>query len=134
MAHIVTILLQTYHTEQSRKETNRMKKAFNFTKKDEINSVSATPLQKAKNEVVTITGAAITERPDDDGNMRDVALLSTVEHGMMSGISATALKSLDLIIDYANELTEEELADGVKLFIKAEKSNAGRDFITLEIV
>ena len=110
------------------------KKAFNFTKKDEINSVSATPLQKAKNEVVTITGAAITERPDDDGHMRDVALLSTVEHGMMSGISATALKSLDLIIDYMSELTEEELADGVKLFIKAEKSNAGRDFITLEIV
>ena len=31
MSHIVTILLQTYHTAQLRKETNRMKKAFNFS-------------------------------------------------------------------------------------------------------
>ena len=110
-----------------------MIKNFNFTKKDEVNSVSATPLQKAKNEIITVTGAAIAERPDENGEVREVALLSTKEHGMMSGISATAIKSLDLIIDYMDDLGDEA-AEGVQLKIKSEKSNAGRDFITLEIV
>ena len=105
-------------------------KSYNFTKKDEINSVSATPLQKAKGEVITVTGAMITERADENGEVREVALVSTLEHGMMSGISATAIRSLDLIIDY---MTDEE-ADDVQLKIKAETSNAGREFITLEIV
>ena len=111
-----------------------MKKAINFTKKDEVNSVSATPLQKAKNEVITITGAAITSRADENGEEKEVALLATLEHGMMSGISATAIKSLDLIIDYMEDLDEEERSAGIQLRIKAEKSNAGREFITLEIV
>ena len=111
-----------------------MKKAINFTKKDEVNSVSATPLQKAKGEVITVRGAAITEREGDDGEPVDVALISTDEHGMMSGISATAIKSLDLIIDYMEELDDTELADGVQVKIKSEKSNAGREFITLELV
>ena len=110
-----------------------MVKNFNFTKKDEVNSVSATPLQKAKNEIITVTGAAIAERPDENGEVREVALLSTKEHGMMSGISATAVKSLDLIIDYMDDLGDEA-KEGVQLKIKSEKSNAGRDFITLEIV
>ena len=111
-----------------------MIKSINFTKKDEVNSVSATPLQKAKNEIITITGAAITTRADENGEEKQVALLASKEHGMMSGISATAIKSLDLIIDYMEDLDEEELASGVQLRIKSEKSNAGRDFITLEIV
>lgn len=110
-----------------------MIKSVNFTKKDEINSVSATPLQKAKGETITLLGAAITKRTDENGTEQDVALLSTLEHGMMSGISATAIKSLDLIIDYMEDLGEEA-ADGIQIRIKAEKSNAGRDFITLEII
>lgn len=104
-------------------------KSYNFTKKDEINSVSATPLQKAKGEVITVTGAMITERPDENGEDMEVALISTLEHGMMSGISATAIRSLDLIIDYMKEVNED-----VQLKIKADTSNAGREFITLEIV
>ena len=110
-----------------------MVKSVNFTKKDEINSVSATPLQKAKGETITLLGAAITKRADENGQEQDVALLSTLEHGMMSGISVTAIKSLDLIIDYMEDLGEEA-ADGIQIRIKAEKSNAGRDFITLEII
>ena len=110
-----------------------MVKSINFTKKDEVNSVSATPLQKAKGETITLLGAAITKRADENGQEQDVALLSTLEHGMMSGISATAIKSLDLIIDYMEDLGEEA-ADGIQIRIKAEKSNAGRDFITLEII
>lgn len=110
-----------------------MIKSINFTKKDEINSVSATPLQKATGETITVIGAAITTRKNENDEELEVALLSTLEHGMMSGISATAIKSLDLIIDYMEDLGEEA-AEGVQIRIKAEKSNAGREFITLEII
>ena len=111
-----------------------MIKSINFTKKDEVNSVSATPLQKAKGETITVTGAAITMRTDENGEEKEVALLSTKEHGMMSGISATAIKSLDLIIDYMADLESDGEAVEVALRIKSDKSNAGREFITLEIV
>ena len=105
-----------------------MIKSYNFTKKDEINSVSATPLQKVKGNILHVTGAAITTRVDENGEEISVGLLSSQE-GTFSSISATAIKGLDLIIDY---MTEEESAVDVK--VNTSKSNAGREFITLELV
>lgn len=106
-----------------------MIKAYNFTKKDEINSVSATPLQKVKGEVLTVTGAAITMRPDEEtGEEKKVGLLAT-NNGTFSSISGTAIKGLDLIIDYM-----EEVKEPIQVKVNAAKSNAGREFITLEIV
>lgn len=105
-------------------------KSFNFTRKDEINSVSATPLQNAKGEIVTVKGCAITERPDaDTGEMKSVGLLVTEEYGAMSCISKTAIRGIDMLIDY---MTDENLSE-VSVAIRAGKSNAGREFITLEI-
>lgn len=109
-----------------------MIKSYNFTKKDEINSVSATPLQKVKGEVLTVTGAAITMRPDEEtGEEKKVGLLAT-SNGTFSSISGTAIKGLDLIIDYMEDMEEGEGPIQVK--VNAAKSNAGREFITLEIV
>ena len=106
-----------------------MIKSYNFTKKDEINSVSATPLQKVKGEVLTVTGAAITMRPDEEtGEEKKVGLLAT-NNGTFSSISVTAIKGLDLIIDYM-----EEVKEPIQVKVNAAKSNAGREFITLEIV
>ena len=106
-----------------------MIKSYNFTKKDEINSVSATPLQKVKSEVLTVTGAAITMRPDEEtGEEKKVGLLAT-DNGTFSSISGTAIKGLDLIIDYM-----EEVKEPIQVKVNAAKSNAGREFITLEIV
>lgn len=105
-------------------------KAFNFTRKDEINSVSATPLQNAKGEIVTVKGCAITERPDaDTGEMKSVGLLVTEEYGAMSCISKTAIRGIDMLVDY---MTDENL-DSCAVAIRAGKSNAGREFITIEI-
>lgn len=108
-------------------------KAFNFTRKDEINSVSATPLQNAKGEIVTVVGCAVTERPDaDTGELKSVGLLVTKEYGAMSCISKTAIRGIDMLVDY---MTDEE-ANGMtecKVAIRAGKSNAGREFITIEI-
>lgn len=105
-------------------------KAFNFTRKDEINSVSATPLQNAKGEIVTVVGCAITEREDSDTKeMKTVGLLVTKEYGAMSCISKTAIRGIDMLIDYMNDENLEECSVGVR----AGKSNAGREFITIEI-
>ena len=105
-------------------------KSFNFTRKDEINSVSATPLQNAKNEVVTVVGCAITERPDrDTGESVNVGLLVTKEYGTMSTISKTAIRGIDLLVDYMNDENLEECA----IAIKAGMSKGGREFITIEI-
>ncbi len=107
-----------------------MLKSYNFTKKDEINSVSATPLQKVKNEILTVSGAAITTRTDEETQEeRQVGLLAT-ENGTFSSISATAIKGLALIIDYM----EEEQVQNVQVRVNCSKSNAGREFITLELI
>ena len=114
-----------------------MIKAVNFTKKDEINSMSSTPLQKVKGETVHVLGAAITERPDEaTGEDKKVGILVTEEFGTLSTISGTAIRSLDMIIDYINDLQadEETKDEPVLVSIKAAKANSGREFITLEIV
>lgn len=112
-----------------------MIKAFNFTKKDEINSMSSTPLQKVSGNTSTVIGCAITERPDEQtGESKRVGIVVTEEFGTLSTISATALKSLDMIIDYMQELKDNDDDTPVVVNIKTSKSNSGRDFLTLEIV
>lgn len=111
--------------------------AVNFTKKDEINSMSSTPLQKVTGNTVHVLGAAITERPDEStGEAKKVGLLVTEEFGTLSTISGTAIKALDMIIDYMTDLKNdpETVDEKVLVNIKSSKSNSGRDFITLEIV
>ena len=104
-------------------------KSYNFTRKDEINAVSATPLQNAKNEVVKVTGCAVSERPDEKtGEMLTVGYLVTEEYGTMTTISKTALRGIDLLVDY---MTDEESTCMVA--IKASTSKSGREFITIEI-
>lgn len=107
-----------------------MIKSYNFTKKDEVNSVSATPLQKFKEEVLTVKGAAVTERADQEtGEMKKVAILVTEEHGTLTSISGTVLNGIDLIIDYM-----EEVQTDVQVKVKSNRSNAGREFLTLELL
>ena len=111
--------------------------AVNFTKKDEINSMSSTPLQKVTGNTVHVIGAAITERPDEStGEAKKVGLLVTEEYGTLSTISGTAIKALDMIIDYMTDLQGDPETSDEKVLvnIKSSKSNSGRDFITLEIV
>lgn len=110
-------------------------KAYNFTRKDEINSVSATPLQNAKNEVVNVVGCAVTERPDNEtGEMKTVGILVTEEYGAMTTISKTAIRGIDMLVDYMTD--SDENGDGFKcpVRIKAGTSKAGREFITIELV
>ena len=108
--------------------------SYNFTKKDEINSISATPLQKVKGQILHVTGAAITIRPDEEtGEEKKVGLIAT-DQGTFSSISGTAIKGLDGIIDYMHDLQEGDTPITVDIKVNAAKSNAGREFITLELV
>lgn len=108
-----------------------MLKSVNFSRKDEINSTSATPLQNAKNEVITMVAGAITTRPDNEtGEEVTVGIIITDEYGAMSTISKTAIRGLDLVIDYMNE----EKVNTCQLKVNCGKSNAGREFITLAII
>ena len=105
-------------------------KSFNFTRKDEINAVSATPLQNAKGEEVTVKGCAISERMDEkSGEMLTVGYLVTEEYGTMTTISKTALRGVEGLVEY---MTEENLESCV-VAIKAGTSKGGREFITIEI-
>lgn len=113
-----------------------MLSAVNFSKKDEINSVSATPLQKVKDNVLTVHGAAITERIDENtGEIIKVGIISADE-GTFTTISATAIKGLELIIEYMQDIESDDpeaFSLGFRVKVKVQKSNAGRDFITLEL-
>lgn len=105
-------------------------KSFNFTRKDEINEVSATPLQNAKGETVSVKGCAVSERMDEKtGEPITVGYLVTEEYGTMTTISKTALRGIDLLVDF---MTEENL-EVCEVAIKASASKAGREFITIEI-
>lgn len=105
-------------------------KSFNFTRKDEINAVSATPLQNAKNEVVTVKGVAISTRLDEKtGEEITVGYLVTEEYGTMTTISKTALRGIEMLVDY---MTEENLND-CTVAVKASTSKSGREFLTIEI-
>lgn len=115
-----------------------MIKSFNFTKKDEMNSVSATPIQKVKGETLTVKGAAISEKVDKDtGETIKVGYLSTTTHGMLCTISGTALQGIDLLIDFMTECAASlpgDQAEEEQVKVHAEKANSGREFVTLEIL
>lgn len=105
-------------------------KSYNFSRKDEINAVSATPLQNAKGEVVTVKGCAVSTRIDEKtGEELNVGYLVTDEYGTMTTISKTALRGIDLLVDY---MTDEKLTE-CPVAIKASTSKGGREFITIEI-
>lgn len=104
--------------------------SFNFTRKDEINAVSATPLQNAKNEVVTVKGVAVSTRIDEKtGEEITVGYLVTDEYGTMTTISKTALRGIEMLVDY---MTDEDLTE-CAVAIKASTSKSGREFLTIEI-
>ena len=72
---------------------------------------------------------------EETGEEREVGLISA-EEGTFSSISGTAIKGLDLIIDYMGDLAADQETEAVTVQVKVNvgKSNAGREFITLELI
>lgn len=102
---------------------------WNFSKLDVINAASSITLQDNTGEVVTVTGIALDERPDENGEAQKVALFKT-DKGIMSTISASVLRVVPDIIDYL--LSEGKQEIGMK--INSGTSKQGREFITVEFI
>ena len=101
--------------------------SWNFSKIDEINAMSSQSLQDHKGETVTVTGMAVTQRPNVDGEVTDIMLFKTEEYGVMSTISGAVLRIADDIIEYC----EEQKVDKISMQINSGVSKAGNEFITV---
>lgn len=107
-----------------------MLKMYNFTAKDNFNSIAGVPMQSKAGEVITVRGAAIDERPNQDGELQQVGLLVDTEGTVYTGISGTAIRGIEMLIDYM----EEEKLDTVDIEFVSQESKQGRTFITLKLV
>ncbi len=110
--------------------------SYGMTKKDVINAeTSSIALQTLDSgAIIEIKGAAVTETTDaETGEFRNVGYMVCTDGQIYGSVSATAIKSIEGII----ELFTDEAENGVdKLEIKVikRKSNAGREFISLLIM
>lgn len=107
-----------------------MLKSFNFTAKDAFNSIAGEAMQSHQNETYTIVGAAIDERPDENGEARKVGLLVADNGSVFTGISETAIRGIDMLID----TFEESGGDPVDIMFEGRTAKSGRTFIVLKLV
>lgn len=105
------------------------KATWNFNKLDIINAASSITLQDNKGETVTVSGIAMDERPDENGELQLVGLFKT-DRGIMSTISASVLRVIPDIIDYL----ESEGIAAIDMKINSGTSKQGRDFVTVEFI
>lgn len=107
-----------------------MVKSFNFTAKDNFNSIAGVPMQSKAGAQITVRGAAVDERPNQDGEAQLVGLLVAIDGTVYTGISGTAIRGIEMLIDYM----EEENLETVDIEFVAQESKQGRTFITLKLV
>lgn len=107
-----------------------MVKSFNFTAKDNFNSIAGQTMQSHQGETITVVGAAIDERPDENGEARRVGLLAAEDGTVYTGISDTAIRGIEMLID----AFEEGAADKFNIQFEGREAKSGRTFIVLKLV
>ena len=107
-----------------------MVNTFNFTSKDTLNAISAQPLQSIKNKTITISGMAIDNRPDRDGQVVVVGYIKTSDGSIYTTISDTVIRGIDALIDYV----VDEGVDTVDVKVATKKSKNNREFFVLEVI
>lgn len=100
---------------------------WNFTTKDVINASSSIALQTLKGEKFNIIGATIAERPDENGEIRQIGLFKREDGMVLSTISDSVIKNMPLLLEYVKESGEQS----VPVMVNSGKSANGREFITL---
>lgn len=102
-----------------------------MTAKDLINAKTSSVQLKSAPERFTCTGLCISKDIDKEtGETRDVGYI-VADNGTVYGtISATALASIEAILEGINN---DEISLPVEVGVALRKSNAGREFITLSI-
>lgn len=107
-----------------------MLKSYNFSAKDNFNSIAGEAMQSHQGESYTIVGAAIDERPDENGEARKVGLLVAEDGTVFTGISETAIRGIDMLIDSF----EENDGEPVNIMFEGRSAKSGRTFIVLKLV
>lgn len=107
-----------------------MNTVFNFTSKDKLNAIAALPLQSIKGNTITLTGIAVDDRPDRDGQVITIGYLKDSEGNIYTTISDTVIRGLVALMDY---MCDESL-DEIDVKIATKKSKNNREFYLLELV
>lgn len=131
MAKKNTTIEQEIPETTNAKETKPMSRKINMSAKDMINAKTSSVQLKSAPERFICTGMAISSDVDrETGEYREVGYV-VAENGTVYGtISATALSSIDAIID---GVENGEMSLPCELGVSLRKSNAGREFITLSV-
>lgn len=101
----------------------------NFTKKDSINSRSASPLQDVEKDFhIIATGAAVlTDEDPETGMDREVGVIKGEDNVYYTCISATIIDVLPDLIAIIDEEGPTEIS------IQKRKSKSDRTFLTMNI-
>lgn len=129
-SNIRLAMAQAKHNKSTVRKEKTMIKSYNFTAKDNFNSIAGIPMQSKSGETITVVGAAIDERPNADGEAQEVGLLVGSDGTVYTGISGTAIRGIEMLIDY---MKEENLTE-VEIQFVSQQSKQGRTFITLRLV
>lgn len=102
-------------------------RTINYSAHDVFNEASAKSLKDTKPEdVLTVSGVHICERPDNDGVIRTQCFFKT-DAGIFGTVSKSVLVSATALPD----LLKEE--DAVKIKVVRRKGNSGREYLMLEL-
>ena len=131
MAKKSTTVETTTNNSVTEKENKIMSRKVNMSAKDFINAKTSSVQLKSAPERFTCTAMAITEDVDKEtGEMREVGYI-VAENGTVYGtISATALSSIEAIID---AVENDEISLPCEIGIALRQSNAGRQFLTVSV-
>lgn len=101
-------------------------------KKDVVKAgITSSTLNDLGTKKITITGLLFFNKVDDEtGEVKTVTALKLKDGSFVTTISPTVRQSAEMI---ANAF-EEEIAGGLELEVKKQKSKQGRDFLLLDLV
>ena len=102
----------------------------NFTKKDSINMRNGLPLKDEPNgKKFMISKAAVVEDTDEEtGELKEVSVLIDSDGKCYTSISATIADIMDDCIDLL------DAGESVSLELIKRKSEAGREFLTFQVM
>lgn len=106
-------------------------KSINMNAKSIINAKSSSVQLKAAPPRFQAVGFAIaTDTDKETGEVREVGYIVAEDGTVYGTISATAINTIDNIIDAIND---NSFGTPVEIGVALRKSNAGREFITVSV-
>lgn len=106
-------------------------KSINMDAKSIINAKSSSiPLKTAPPRFQAVGFAISTDSDKETGEIREVGYIVAEDGTVYGTISATAINTIDNIID---AVMDDQFKTPVEIGVALRKSNAGREFITVSV-